>query len=108
MPLVFPELEGEGLSPHQVKQVYIWGASELNMWVDIGQTLDYKIKALRQHKSQMGDWDPTEMVTRWAKERAEGYGMEYAEVFRRMILVKDTEGATEEPEPGQDEVHDRP
>jgi LmbE family N-acetylglucosaminyl deacetylase len=104
MPLVFPELAEEGLTPHQVKQVYIWGASELNLWVNITETLNHKIEALRQHKSQMGDWDPTEMVTRWAKERAEGQEMEHAESFRRMILVQEPE----EPEPGQDQVHDRP
>jgi len=104
MPLVFPELAEEGLTPHQVKQVYIWGASELNCWVDIAETLHSKIEALRQHKSQMGDWDPTEMLTQWARERAEGQDMEYAESFRRMILVQEPD----EQEPGQDELHDRP
>jgi LmbE family N-acetylglucosaminyl deacetylase len=108
MPLVFPELADEGLTPHQVEQVYIWGASELNLWVDITGTLVYKIKALRQHKSQMGDWDPAEMVTRWARERAEGKDLEHAEAYRRMILVQEPESVSEEPEPGQDEVHDRP
>jgi LmbE family N-acetylglucosaminyl deacetylase len=81
---------------------------EPNLWVDIGPTLDIKIGALRQHKSQMGDWDPAEMITRWAAERAEGKEVEYAEGFRRMILVRDEESKPEEPEPGQDEVHDRP
>jgi LmbE family N-acetylglucosaminyl deacetylase len=108
MPLVFPELAEEGLTPHKVKRVFISGTSESNLWVDITETLADKINALRQHKSQLGDWDPAEMITRWAKERAEEHGMEYAEVFRRMILVQDSEGAPEEPEPGQDEVHDRP
>ena len=108
MPLVFPELAEEGLTPHQVEQVYIWGSSELNLWVDITGTLGRKIEALRQHKSQMGDWDPTEMVTRWARERAEGQAMEYAEAFRRMILVREPESVQEDSEPGQDEVHDWP
>ena len=108
MRLVFPELAEEGLAPHQVKQVYIWGSPESNVWIDIAETLVQKIEALRQHKSQMGDWDPAEMITRWAKERAEGQEMEYAESFRRMILVRDSDDAPEEPEPGQDEVHDRP
>jgi LmbE family N-acetylglucosaminyl deacetylase len=108
MRLVFPELTEEGLAPHQAKQVYIWGSSESNVWVDITETLAQKIEALRQHKSQMGDWDPAEMITRWAKERAEGQEMEYAESFRRMILVRDPDDAPEEPKLGQDEVHDRP
>jgi LmbE family N-acetylglucosaminyl deacetylase len=76
--------------------------------VDIGTTLDVKIEALRQHKSQPGDWDPAEMITQWAAERAEGKEVAYAEGFRRMILVRDDERQPKEPEPGQDEVYDRP
>lgn len=108
MPLVFPELADDGLSPHKVKRVFMWGATEPNLWVDITETLERKIEALRQHKSQLGDWDPTEMLTRWAHENAEGREMEYAETFRRMILVRDAQPTEEEREPGQDEVHDRP
>jgi LmbE family N-acetylglucosaminyl deacetylase len=102
MPLVFPELESEGLSPHRVKQVYIWGSQESNLWVDIGETLDRKIEALRQHKSQLGDWDPAERIIHWARERAQGHGMEYAETFRRMVLVRDEESAPQEPESDED------
>jgi LmbE family N-acetylglucosaminyl deacetylase len=108
MPLVFPELADQGLAPHQVKQVYIWGSTEPNLWLDITGTLNRKIEALRQHKSQLGEWDPTEMLTRSARESAKGHGVEYAEAFRRMILVRDLEPAEAEAEPGQDEVHDRP
>jgi LmbE family N-acetylglucosaminyl deacetylase len=108
MRLVFSELADDGLSPHQVKQVYIWGSPEPNLWVDISTTLARKIEALRQHKSQLGDWNPAESVTRWARERAEGQGMEYTEAFRRMILVRDAESTPDKAEPGQDEVHDRP
>ena len=86
MPLVFPELAQEGLTPHAVEQVYIWGNESPNVWVDIGETLQYKIEALRQHESQLGDWDPGDMVSQWARERAKGHGMAYAEAFRRMVL----------------------
>jgi LmbE family N-acetylglucosaminyl deacetylase len=107
MPLVFSELEGEGLVPHRVKDVYIWGTADPNTWVDISETLELKIEALRQHRSQMEDWDPAEMITRWAKERAEGHDIEYAEIFRHMVLVADEDGAPTD-EPDQDEIHDRP
>lgn len=88
MPLVFPDLADEGFSPHRVKQVYIWGTREPNVWEDITQTLDLKIEALRKHKSQLGDWDPSSRITQRAKDLAEGHGVQYAEVFRRMILVR--------------------
>jgi hypothetical protein len=56
----------------------------------------------------MGDWDPADMVTRWAMERAEGHDMEYVEVFRRMVLVRDAESEGDDVEPDHDEVHDHP
>jgi LmbE family N-acetylglucosaminyl deacetylase len=108
MPLLFPELAAEGLSPHQVRQVYVWGVLDPNVWVDIAETLDTKIEALRQHRSQLGEWDPTEMITQWASERASEHDMQYAESFKRMILVQESEGISDEERPGQDEVHDRP
>ena len=54
----FPELLAEGLEPIKIKEVYISTASQADVWVDITEVMDRKIEALRQHKSQMGDWDP--------------------------------------------------
>jgi LmbE family N-acetylglucosaminyl deacetylase len=83
MPLLWPE-EGE---PHRVRQVYVGGANKPNVWVDLSETLiEQKIEALRQHKSQMGDWDPSEMIRRWAAETGQEKGLAYAESFRRIRL----------------------
>ena len=54
--LIFPELLGEGLEPHEVRQVYIHGADRSDTYVDIAGTLDVKLAALREHRSQMGEW----------------------------------------------------
>jgi LmbE family N-acetylglucosaminyl deacetylase len=56
-------------------------------WVDIGETLALKIEALRQHKSQLGEWNPEEEMTNWAKRTAEearkhGHDFKYAEGFK--------------------------
>ena len=85
--LAFPELAAEGLETHEVKEVYISGTSEPDRWVDISGYLDQKAAALKAHKSQMRDWDPTEMVREWAKEtannaRKHGHEMEYAEAYK--------------------------
>lgn len=85
--LASPELEAEGLPTHEVKEVYISGAQPPDRWVDIGGYLDRKVAALRAHKSQLRDWDPTESVTQWARETAAaarqvGHEMEYAEAYR--------------------------
>jgi len=92
MPLVFPELHEEGLEPHQVREVLIASTPEPNTWIDISDTIDLKIAALRHHASQFPDgWDPGEMVRGWAVENGEQAGVPYAEVYRRIILVREEE-----------------
>ncbi|MFN8379218.1 MAG: PIG-L deacetylase family protein [Anaerolineae bacterium] len=55
--LNYPEMEAEGLGPHKVKQVYLAGASHPNVKVDIAATIERKITALREHKSQILDME---------------------------------------------------
>lgn len=87
MPLLYPELEAEGLTPHKVNYVYISNpAKEANYFVDTTETIDLKIEALRQHKSQMGDWDPAEPVKKWNAETGKEAGYQYAERFLRITL----------------------
>jgi LmbE family N-acetylglucosaminyl deacetylase len=53
-----PEMErDEGLVPHKVKQVYLSGANQPNVKVDISDSIETKIRALREHKSQIADMD---------------------------------------------------
>ena len=84
--LIFPELLAEGLEPHEVRQVYIHGAERPDTYVDIAEVLDVKLAALRAHKSQMGEWDPAEMITQWAAEQGRRRKLKAAEAYRRMIL----------------------
>jgi len=85
MPLLWPEV-GE---PHRVRKVYVYGNSEPNEWVDIAGTIDLKIAALKQHASQMGDWDPTERIKGWNAEVGQKHGIEYAESFRVITLERE-------------------
>ncbi|MGH7417847.1 MAG: PIG-L deacetylase family protein, partial [Candidatus Rokuibacteriota bacterium] len=84
--LIFPELLDEGLDPHEVRQVYIHGSDKPDTYVDISAVLDVKLAALRAHKSQMGEWDPTEMITQWATEQGRRCKLKAAEAYRRMVL----------------------
>jgi len=84
--LIFPELLDEGLDPHEVRQVYIHGSDKPDTYVDISEVLDVKLAALRAHKSQMGEWDPTEMISQWAAEQGRRRKLKAAEAFRRMVL----------------------
>ncbi len=89
--LIFPDLLEEGLEPHNVKHLYLWGAENRNTWVDTSGTLEIKIAALKQHASQMGDWDPSGMIREWAADTGKEKGLEYAEAFKVMILVEEKE-----------------
>jgi LmbE family N-acetylglucosaminyl deacetylase len=84
--LIFPELLAEGLEPHEVRQVYIHGSERADTYVDIAGTMDAKLAALREHRSQMGEWDPKDFLVEWAREQGLRGGLDAAESYRRMVL----------------------
>ncbi len=92
-PQVFEELTIEGLTPHKVRKVYVVGFDEGATVVDIGETFDLKIAALRLHASQMGGWDPEERLREWAAEIGKPHGLAMAEGYRVMTLVSDEDWA---------------
>lgn len=83
---IFPELLDEGLEPHHVDQVFVHGSPRPDTVIDIAGVLDVKIRALREHRSQMGEWDPAEFITDWAREQGAPRGLAAAEAYRRMVL----------------------
>jgi LmbE family N-acetylglucosaminyl deacetylase len=89
MHLLYPELEADGLSPHKVSYVLISNPREANFYVDISETLNVKLDALREHRSQLGDWNPEERMTAWAAEVGQKVGFKYAEAFRLITLRSD-------------------
>lgn len=88
-PNLFEELEQEGLTAHKPRKVYVTGWNQTDLYVNITSTIELKIAALREHKSQMKDWDPAPRIKEWAAERAKGKEMTYAESFRVVTLVSD-------------------
>jgi LmbE family N-acetylglucosaminyl deacetylase len=88
--LSYPDLLEQGLLPHKVKEVLLWGAEDLNCRFDITDTLDVKIAALLCHKSQVGD-KPSPQLRQWlierAREMAKGEDFELAEAFHRVEIV---------------------
>lgn len=87
MPLLYPDLDAEGLKPHKVNFVYVSNPmNEANCYIDTSETIDIKIEALRAHQSQLGDWDPDEPVRNWNRETGKKVGFEYAERFLRITL----------------------
>lgn len=88
-PNLFEELAAEGLTAHKVRKVFINNWREGNYYVSIDETIDVKVAALKEHKSQMGEWDVEKNIKQWASERAKGHEMHYAEIFRVVTLESD-------------------
>ena len=86
---IFPELLEEDLPPHEVREVYIHGSENPNTFIDISEVIETKVAALLEHRSQLGDWNPVEMVREWAAREGQPRGLPAAEAFRRMVLVRD-------------------
>jgi len=84
--LLFAELLKEGFEPHNVKRLYLHGPEKPDTWVDISETIDLKLAALKKHASQLGDWDPEKMIREWAAEEGKEKGMNYAEAYKVMVL----------------------
>ena len=84
---IFSELLAEGLEPHQVRELYLHGHPSPNCWIDISDTIDLKIAALKQHDSQVGGWEGLDEGMRaWAQENGASQGLAYSESFKRMTL----------------------
>jgi len=87
--LSYPDLLQEGLAPHKVKEVLLWGAQEPNYCTDITTTFATKVAALRCHKSQTGD-SHSEGLEERLRERhkmlAEKEDYELAEAFYRVEI----------------------
>ena len=80
-------LEEEGLQPHKAGTLLYWAPDYPDTYVDIGETIDMKIRALLCHKSQMShrtEQDTGESVRERAEQCAEGSGYRYAEAFRKL------------------------
>jgi LmbE family N-acetylglucosaminyl deacetylase len=87
--LIFPELLAQGLEPHKVRAVFIHGAEKPDTFIDISETLGVKLAALKEHRTQMGEWDPTQMITDWARLQGAPRRLAAAEAFRVMRLHED-------------------
>ncbi len=88
-PNLFEDLEEEGLKAHKIRKVFVGCWEGGNFFVNIEETIDQKINALKAHRSQMRDWDPSDMVREWGRDSGRGKEMAYAESFRVVTLEND-------------------
>jgi LmbE family N-acetylglucosaminyl deacetylase len=85
----FSELLDEGLEPFEIPNLWL-AAEQPDTYVDITKTIDVKLAALAEHRSQHA-----EASAPWVRERArelgEQGGVEYAEAFKKFSFVDDEE-----------------
>ena len=88
--LYFKDLwDKEGLEPHKTGTVLFWGAEQPDTHIDIGDSIDAKVKAVLAHRSQMRS-RPEDEIDQFVKEWAADAGAEqdycYAEAFRKVTF----------------------
>jgi LmbE family N-acetylglucosaminyl deacetylase len=87
--LNFLHHERDGLRPHKVKEVYLWGSASPNVWIDISCSFDRKVEALRCHVSQVGNAEHlAERMRERAKNVGEPQGIPLAESFFRIAMER--------------------
>jgi LmbE family N-acetylglucosaminyl deacetylase len=84
--LTFPDLLEQGLEPHAVKELWVVGTNAPDHYVDISETLDAKIQALKAHFSQIGERPVQDWMRDRARQLGERGGFEFAEAFKRIEL----------------------
>ena len=85
--LYFPEQIAQGLNPCRVRRALLFASENPDYWVDIEPTLEKKVRALGQHRSQVSQWPKWE---EWLRKRAENaaasQGLKFAEPFKRLVV----------------------
>jgi LmbE family N-acetylglucosaminyl deacetylase len=90
--LAYPDLLEQGLQPHKVKEVLLWGSEEPDYRSNITDTFAVKVAALRCHVSQVGDSgssEPEDYLRERHKMLAAAEDYEMAEAFHRVELRDD-------------------
>ena len=86
----YPDLMEEGLYPHKVREVLLWGTEDANYRSDITETFHVKLTALRCHGSQVGHILPQELEKRLRERHglsAQGENFQLAEAFHRVEIL---------------------
>ena len=92
--MYFPELLAEGCEPYAPKEVWLSVTNEPSAWVNVNDTLEIKLAALRAHKSQIKDPAALEKRIRERLRRADVDGDFFAEGFRviRFLQIESRAG----------------
>jgi LmbE family N-acetylglucosaminyl deacetylase len=85
--LTFPELFAEGYEPHITPHILLSNFEKSNYIVDISDTLDTKIAAIKAHVSQVSNPENlAKWIGEWSAQIGESAGFKHAESFVKISL----------------------
>ena len=88
-PFFFPELiKDEGLQPHKPREVWVSLTGNPTVTLDVTATWEIKVRALKEHKSQIGDPKEFEQRMRARKSEKSTEENEYYEEKFRVIRFR--------------------
>jgi LmbE family N-acetylglucosaminyl deacetylase len=76
----------EGLEPHKVRELWVTDQEDQDLFVDVSEHMDTAVKAILQHKSQIGDGDVGKYLREGRQRGGAKVGLEYAETFKQFRL----------------------
>jgi LmbE family N-acetylglucosaminyl deacetylase len=87
-PLQYHEhIAEEGLDPHKVKEIWLWGTDQPTVVSDISETIERKIAALTHHATQVGPPDQlAERIRTRAAEIGALAGVPDGEAYLRLVM----------------------
>ena len=85
--LFYPDQLAQDLSPCRVKEVYLFGTDNPNFWVDISESIELKLQAVRCHESQ-GLTAPgvQDRIRNRASEVGRAKGYKLGEAFKKIAM----------------------
>ena len=89
-PMAFPSLARGGLAAHRVRRLYLFWSDHADTWVDVSDTIERKVDALRAHASQIHDPDDlAERIRTRAAEVGRDIGVDAADALRLIVIDDD-------------------
>ena len=88
MPLFYSDLRTQGIEAWAIPELWLFNADTPNYFVDVSTMLTAQLDALAQHRSQTTVWDDAAraFIQNTAREHGKSIGVEYAQVFRRIVI----------------------
>jgi LmbE family N-acetylglucosaminyl deacetylase len=83
--LFYPDHLSQGLEPCRVREIFLFGTENADFWVDISESIERKLEAVRCHKSQgLHFRSVQERIRNRALEVGKAQGYLYGEAFKRV------------------------